>query len=72
METESRWLFTKEQLVNTPSRKCKVDAETELQIRQHTAMFIQDLAEGLRMPPFISLGSFMELKILHSNSQAKS
>ncbi|XP_039249332.2 uncharacterized protein LOC120327022 [Styela clava] len=43
-----KWLFTPDQLQNTPSRKDKVTAEKELNYRQQAANLIQDM--GQRLP----------------------
>ncbi|CAG5092073.1 Similar to CCNT1: Cyclin-T1 (Equus caballus) [Cotesia congregata] len=47
MATEEKWYFTKEQLANTPSRKCGIDADKELSYRQQAANFIQDMGQRL-------------------------
>ncbi|XP_008477897.1 cyclin-T2 isoform X1 [Diaphorina citri] len=44
-----RWYFTKEQLENTPSRKCGYDAEKELSCRQQAANLIQDMGQRLQV-----------------------
>ncbi|XP_056647255.1 cyclin-T isoform X1 [Diorhabda sublineata] len=44
-----RWYFTKEQLENTPSRKCGFDAHKELSNRQQAANFIQDMGQRLKV-----------------------
>ncbi|KAL1497497.1 hypothetical protein ABEB36_008449 [Hypothenemus hampei] len=44
-----KWYFTKEQLENTPSRKCGFDAYKELQYRQQAANFIQDMGQRLQV-----------------------
>ncbi|CAG9864121.1 unnamed protein product [Phyllotreta striolata] len=44
-----RWYFTKEQLENTPSRKCGFDAHKELSNRQQAANFIQDMGQKLKV-----------------------
>ncbi|CAH1123628.1 unnamed protein product [Ceutorhynchus assimilis] len=44
-----KWYFTKEQLENTPSRKCGFDAYKELQCRQQAANFIQDMGQKLKV-----------------------
>jgi len=46
-EKKNRWLFTKEQLANSPSRAHGVDASKELSYRQQTANFIQDMGRRL-------------------------
>ncbi|XP_034951849.1 cyclin-T isoform X2 [Chelonus insularis] len=47
MATDEKWYFTKEQLANTPSRKCGIDADKELSYRQQAANFIQDMGQRL-------------------------
>ncbi|XP_066593168.1 cyclin-T-like isoform X5 [Prorops nasuta] len=47
MATDEKWYFTKEQLTNTPSRKCGIDADKELSYRQQAANFIQDMGQRL-------------------------
>ncbi|KAK7792973.1 hypothetical protein R5R35_007617 [Gryllus longicercus] len=47
MAADERWYFTKEQLANTPSRRCGYDVEKELSYRQHCANFIQDMGQRL-------------------------
>jgi len=45
----SRWLFTVDQLANTPSRKCGVDGEKESNYRQQAASLIQDMGQRLQV-----------------------
>ncbi|XP_078035152.1 uncharacterized protein LOC144469103 isoform X2 [Augochlora pura] len=47
MATDEKWYFTKEQLINTPSRRCGIDADKELSYRQQAANFIQDMGQRL-------------------------
>lgn len=47
-----KWYFTKEQLENTPSRKCGFDAHKELSYRQQAANFIQEMGQRLKVYPF--------------------
>ncbi|XP_024937964.1 cyclin-T isoform X2 [Cephus cinctus] len=47
MAADEKWYFTKEQLANTPSRKCGIDADKELSYRQQAANFIQDMGQRL-------------------------
>ena len=49
MATEERWYFTKEQIQNTPSRRCGIDAEKELSYRQQSANLIQDMGQRLQL-----------------------
>lgn len=48
----SRWFFTREQLENTPSRRCGVEADKELSYRQQAANLIQDMGQRLNVYPF--------------------
>lgn len=52
MAADEKWYFTKEQLQNTPSRKCGFDADKELSYRQQAANFIQDLGQKLHVYPW--------------------
>ena len=52
MAADEKWYFTKEQLANTPSRKCGIDADKELSYRQQAANFIQDMGQRLVVYPF--------------------
>ncbi|KAF7651535.1 hypothetical protein LDENG_00109630 [Lucifuga dentata] len=49
----SKWLFTREQLENTPSRRCGVEADRELSYRQHAANLIQDMGQRLNVSQLI-------------------
>ncbi|KAK0175191.1 hypothetical protein PV327_008961 [Microctonus hyperodae] len=49
MAADEKWYFTKEQLTNTPSRKCGIDADKELSYRQQAANFIQDMGQKLHV-----------------------
>ena len=51
MASEQNWYFTKDQLSNTPSRKCGFDADKELSSRQQAANFIQDMGQRLLVYP---------------------
>ena len=51
----AEWYFTAEQLQNSPSRKCGVDADKELQFRQQTAYLIQEMGQHLRVYVHASL-----------------
>jgi len=46
---ENRWIFTSEQLSNTPSRKCGLDNEKESNYRQQAASLIQDMGQKLQV-----------------------
>ncbi|XP_057675188.1 cyclin-T2-like [Corythoichthys intestinalis] len=43
----TKWLFTREQLENTPSRRCGIEADRELSYRQQAANLIQDIGQRL-------------------------
>ncbi|XP_028927360.1 cyclin-T2 isoform X4 [Ornithorhynchus anatinus] len=45
----SRWFFSREQLENTPSRRCEVEADKELSYRQQAANLIQDMGQRLNV-----------------------
>ncbi len=47
--TTDRWYFTREQLLNSPSRKCQIEPERELSYRQHAANLIQDMGQRLQV-----------------------
>ncbi|XP_045130436.1 cyclin-T2-like [Portunus trituberculatus] len=49
MAAEERWYFTKEELNNSPSRRCGIDAEKELSYRQQGANLIQDMGQRLQV-----------------------
>nr|CAD7393828.1 unnamed protein product [Timema cristinae] len=49
MAAEEKWYFTKEQLANTPSRRCGFSADRELSSRQAAAHFIQDMGQKLQV-----------------------
>lgn len=51
----SRWFFTREQLENTPSRRCGVEADKELSYRQQAANLIQEMGQRLNVYPFLGL-----------------
>ncbi|CAH1773527.1 unnamed protein product, partial [Owenia fusiformis] len=48
-----RWIFTKQQLINTPSRKAGIDADKELSYRQQAANFIQDMGQRLQVQQLV-------------------
>ena len=52
MAVERRWLFTQDELYRSPSRLCGIDADKELNYRQQTANFIQDMGQRLQVYPF--------------------
>uniref|UniRef100_A0A672Q1M1 Cyclin-T2-like n=1 Tax=Sinocyclocheilus grahami TaxID=75366 RepID=A0A672Q1M1_SINGR len=45
----NKWLFTGEQLENTPSRRCGVEPDRELSYRQQAANLIQDMGQRLNV-----------------------
>ena len=47
----SRWFFSREQLENTPSRRCGVEADKELSYRQQAANLLQDMGQRLNVYP---------------------
>ncbi|XP_019866809.2 cyclin-T-like isoform X2 [Aethina tumida] len=47
--SSDKWYFTKDQLENTPSRKCGYDSFKELSYRQQAANFIQDMGQRLKV-----------------------
>ncbi|CAH1241161.1 CCNT2 [Branchiostoma lanceolatum] len=47
MAAVERWHFTPQQLMDTPTRKCGVDADKELSYRQQAANLIQDMGQRL-------------------------
>lgn len=47
----TKWLFTREQLENTPSRRCGIEADRELSYRQQAANLIQDIGQRLNVYP---------------------
>lgn len=51
MAGEQRWIFSNQELQNTPSRKAGVDAEKELTYRQQCANLIQDMGQKLQVYP---------------------
>lgn len=55
---QEKWYFTKEQLQNSPSRKCGLDADKELAYRQQAANLIQDMGQRLQVYPFSKSGDF--------------
>ncbi|KAH9420891.1 Cyclin-T2 [Dermatophagoides pteronyssinus] len=49
MAQRERWYFTKDELENSPSRRCGIDAEKELSYRQQAANLIQDMGQKLKV-----------------------
>lgn len=60
----SRWFFTREQLENTPSRRCGVEADKELSYRQQAANLIQDMGQRLNVYPFLFLAFLRSRPVL--------
>jgi len=53
-ERRERWMFTNDQLANSPSRKCGIDSATELSYRQQAACLIGDMGHQLQLyAPFV-------------------
>jgi len=46
-----RWIFTKSQLEDTPSRKNGIDSDKELTYRQQAANLIQEMGQRLQVYP---------------------
>ncbi|XP_032785912.2 cyclin-T1 isoform X2 [Daphnia magna] len=44
-----KWVFTKEQLQNTPSRRCNIDYDKEIFYRQQAATLIQEMGQRLQV-----------------------
>ena len=61
MAGEQRWIFSDQELQNTPSRKADVDPEKELNYRQQCANLIQDMGQKLQVYPMF----FGDLKYTH-------
>ena len=49
MASDEKWYFTADQLGNSPSRKCGMDADQELIYRQRAANLIQDMGQRLHV-----------------------
>ncbi|XP_058478541.1 cyclin-T2b isoform X1 [Solea solea] len=49
----NKWLFSREQLDNTPSRRCGIEADKELSYRQQAANLIQDMGQRLNVSQLI-------------------
>lgn len=48
-EKDKIWYFSNEQLVNSPSRRCGIKSDDELQYRQMTAYLIQEMGQRLQV-----------------------
>lgn len=55
---QEKWYFLKEQLQNSASRKCGLDADKELAYRQQAANLIQDMGQRLQVYPFSTNADF--------------
>ncbi len=55
--------FTREQLENTPSRRCGVEPDRELSYRQQAANLIQDMGQRLNVYPSQNRGVARELAV---------
>ncbi|KAL7632153.1 UNVERIFIED_CONTAM: hypothetical protein RMT77_017527 [Armadillidium vulgare] len=53
MAADERWYFTKEEINNSPSRRCGIDAEKELSYRQQGAKLIQDMGQRLQVTQLV-------------------
>lgn len=62
-----RWYFSKEELENSPSRKCGIDAEKEANYRQQAANLIQDMGQKLKVYDYRSLCLYIFSLIVKSN-----
>lgn len=56
VQEPEKWYFTKEQLQNSASRRCGLDADKELAYRQQAANLIQDMGQRLQVYPFRDCG----------------
>jgi len=63
MEANEKWVFTKEQLANTPSRKCGYELDEELWYRQQAANFIQDMGQHLQVYPLPAKNVMLVMKV---------
>lgn len=52
VQEPEKWYFTKEQLQNSASKRCGLDADKELAYRQQAANLIQDMGQRLQVYPF--------------------
>lgn len=68
MAADDKWYFTKEQLQNTPSRKCGLDADKELSYRQQAANFIQDMGQKLQVYPSHFIHFIGSMRIMSSHA----
>ncbi|XP_076877809.1 cyclin-T2b [Brachyhypopomus gauderio] len=47
--SSTKWLFNREQIENTPSRRCGIEPDRELSYRQQAANLIQDMGQRLNV-----------------------
>ena len=47
----TKWIFSREQLDNTPSRRTGIEGDRELSYRQQAANLIQDIGQRLNVYP---------------------
>lgn len=60
----TKWLFTRDQLENTPSRRCGIEADRELSYRQQAANLIQDIGQRLNVYPLLNANASRPLERL--------
>lgn len=51
-DAREQWYFSADELQNSPTRKCGVEADKELSYRQQTAYLIQEMGQHLRVYAF--------------------
>ncbi|XP_066510474.1 cyclin-T2-like [Hoplias malabaricus] len=49
VQRSTKWLFTREQIENSPSRRCGIEPDRELSYRQQAANLIQDMGQRLNV-----------------------
>lgn len=47
-----RWLFSNDELNNTPSRRVGITYDNELELRQRTSQLVQDMGRRLQVYPY--------------------
>ncbi|KAK0154754.1 Cyclin-T2 [Merluccius polli] len=62
----SKWLFSREQLESTPSRRCGVESDRELSYRQQAANLIQDMGQRLNEVVFVAIRNIVFLTTIWS------
>lgn len=63
----TKWLFTRDQLENTPSRRCGIEADRELSYRQQAANLIQDIGQRLNVYPLLNVNASRPVEKLRSS-----